>query len=172
MSMEAKILMIIASNNFRDEEYLQPKQILEHAGAKITTASSSIGSITGMLGATAQATVTIDDADSNNYDAVIFVGGTGASEYFKNKRAHEIAKQTFDSGKIIAAICIAPSTLANAGILEGKSATSYPSEQSNLESKGARYTGEPVTRDSNVITGKGPEAATLFGNEIVSALSE
>ena len=165
-----KILMVIASQNFRDEEYQQPKQIFEQNEAEVTTASSTTGQITGMLGGTATASLTIDKIQAQDYDAVVFVGGTGASEFFSNTRAHEIAIETFKSGKIIAAICIAPSTLANAGILNNKNATAYPSEQSNLENRGATYTGEAVTRDGSIITGRGPEAASQFGNEIVSAL--
>lgn len=68
------------------------------------------------------------------------------------------------------AICIAPVTLANAGILEGKRTTAFPSVESDLKARGANYTGNPVERDGKIITGSGPEAATEFGKTIVAAL--
>jgi protease I len=169
---EKKILMIIASDNFRDEEYLEPKQIFDDNGIHVTTASSQTGELKGMLGVMVITNTNINSVNVADYDAVVFVGGTGASEYFDSARAHAIATEAYSSGKITAAICIAPSILANAGVLEGKQATAYESEQENLQSHGAAYTGQAVTRDGNIITGNGPAAATEFGNAIVTALSE
>lgn len=165
-----KVLMVIAPENFRDEEYLTPKEVLEGYGAEITTASKGVETAKGMLGATAKVDMDIDDANAKSYDAVIFVGGTGASIYFDDSKAHSIAKEAHNSGKIVCAICIAPSTLANAGMLDGKKATAWSSEQSNLESKGATYTGESVTQDGNIITANGPTAAKAFGEKIAEAL--
>jgi len=73
-------------------------------------------------------------------------------------------------GKVIGAICIAPSILANAGILSGKYATCFHSEEENLKKKGARVTGELVTQDSTLVTGRGPEAAQEFANKVLSLL--
>lgn len=173
MSLKGKnVLMVIAPENFRDEEYFDTKSVLESQGASVTTASSASGEITGMLGGKATPNLALDDARAGDYDAVVFVGGTGSAAYFQNQRALDLARSALDSGKIVAAICIAPSILANAGILKGKKATSFSSEQGNLESRGAEYTGEPVTRDGVIITGSGPAAASQFGQEIARALSE
>jgi len=166
-----KVLMIIASQNFRDEEYLEPRQIFESHGMEVVTASSKTGELAGMMGATATAGSEIGDVNVSDFDAVVFVGGTGAAEYFDNARAHAIATEAHESGKVLAAICIAPSILANAGVLQGRQATAYSSEQQNLESHGATYTGKSVTRDGSIITANGPGAATGFGNAIVHALS-
>ena len=68
------VLFIIASNNFRDEELFEPKTILEQLGAKTVIASSKTGTSRGMLGKTAEATVTIDAIKVGDYDAVVFVG--------------------------------------------------------------------------------------------------
>lgn len=168
---EKRVLMIIASEDFRDEEYLEPKQIFDDNNIRVTTASSKTGALKGMLGVIVLTNTDINNVNVADYDAVVFVGGSGASEYFDSPRAHAIATEAFESGKITAAICIAPSILANAGLLQDKRATSYSSEQSNLESRGAVFTNQTVTRDGNVITANGPGAATEFGNAIVSALS-
>jgi len=165
-----KILMIIASDKFRDEELFKPRDILTAAGARITIASSKVGPITGMLGGKAQATLDIKQAKAVDYDAVIFVGGIGASEYFSDPTAHKIAIDAADSGKVVGAICIAPSTLANAGLLAGKKATCYVSEKSNLIARRASYTGKGVQVDGQFITADGPVSADAFGKAILTAL--
>ena len=165
-----KILMIIASENFRDEEYFHTKEVLEGYGAQIVTASSRAGEIKGMLGGSAIAEKTLDDVNVSDFDAVVFVGGTGAAEYFNNEKALSIARDAYNSGKVVGAICIAPSILANAGILENKNVTSFPSEKDNIQSKGGIYTGDQVSRDGRIITASGPAAARMFGEEIAKVL--
>ena len=165
-----RVLMIIAPRNFRDEELFQPKEELEKTGNSVTIASTTTDIATGMLGGTAKPDLTINNVDVDDYDAVVFVGGTGSSVYFKDPRAHEIARTANEKGKLIGAICIAPSTLANAGLLRGKKATSYPSEKNNLRSKGANFTGNPVEKDGNIITATGPSSAREFGRTIAKSL--
>jgi len=169
---EKKAVLIVASKNFRDEELFDTKRVLDEAGVKSIIASSKTGAVTGMLGGSAEATIGTEDVIVDNYDAIIFIGGSGAKEYFNNKTALQIARQAAEKEKILAAICIAPSVLANAGVLEGKKATSFASEAGNLRKAKAMYTGSDVERDGLIITGSGPAAATRFGQTIVKALEE
>ncbi len=170
MSEGKKALIVIAFSNFRDEELFDTQAELEKAGIEATISSVKTGNAKGMLGGEAQVQIKIDDADSKNYDAVVFIGGGGASAYFNSKKAHEIAISAYNSGKVLAAICIAPSTLANAGLLKGKKATCFPSEAPNLKSKGAIYTGKAVEIDGRIITADGPKSAHAFGKAIANAL--
>lgn len=166
-----KVLFIIAPQNFRDEELFEPKAVLESAGAQTAIASRKTGTISGAGGKTAKATIALALANAAEYDAIVFVGGTGATEYFNESTAQQIAKKALAEGKILAAICIAPSILANAGLLEGKNATCFSSEAGNLKAKGANYTGQAVTVDGKIITANGPSAARHFGIEIAKALA-
>ncbi|MEW6558138.1 MAG: DJ-1/PfpI family protein [Elusimicrobiota bacterium] len=168
-----KIVMIIAKDGFRDEEYLQPKEIFTNAKIEIVTAASSTGTAKGMLGATQKVDITIDQIDikSGGYDAVIFVGGVGSSEYWDNSVAHKIAQETVKQNKILAAICIAPVTLARGSLLKGKKATVFSSEAEELKSSGALYTGKNVEVDGNIITASGPQAAKEFGKKILELLT-
>lgn len=165
-----KVLMIIAPRNFRDEELFHTKEELEAAGNSVMISSTTIDTATGMLGRTVKPDITINDVNIDDYDAVVFVGGTGSSIYFNNPKTHEIARAANEKEKIIGAICIAPSILANAGLLNGKKATSYSSEESNLRSNGANYTGNPVEKDGNIITADGPSSAREFGRTIAKSL--
>lgn len=166
-----KALLIIAPRNFRDEEYFHTKEELEKAGVEVTTASKSAGDVAGMKGGTATAETDLRDVDAGDYDAVAFIGGGGASVYFNNPAAQGIAKKALEGGKVLAAICIAPSILANAGLLKGKKATAFSSEESNLRSKGADWTGEGVTVDGRIITADGPSSAREFGKAIARAVA-
>lgn len=170
MAQTKNILMIIASQNFRDEELLKPKQIFEKQGFKVTIASSSLNTATGMLGAKVKPEITIENVNVKNYDAVVFVGGVGATEYFQNPLALKIVRDTVKQDKILAAICIAPRILAEAGVLKGKKATVWKSEANALKSKQAIYTAEDVTVDGKIVTASGPHAAEAFGNAIVKLL--
>ena len=171
------VLMIIAHQNFRDEELLKPRQILQNAGAEITIASSSLAPARGALGATVKPDLLLKDVNPADYAAVVFVGGPGAKEYWQDQQAHEIARLALDKDKparpgILAAICIAPVTLANAGVLKGKRATVWPSEAPRLKAAGAIYTAQHVETDGPIITADGPESAAQFGQALLKALAD
>ncbi|GAH23498.1 unnamed protein product [marine sediment metagenome] len=167
---EKKALMIIAERNFRDEELLEPKKILEDREIKVTIASTSLQDSRGMLGATVKPDLLLSSVKVQDYDVIIFVGGGGASQYWNDPLAHSIAQKAVQKDKILGAICIAPVTLANAGVLSGKKATVFSSEIGKLETKGATYTGKPVQVEGKIITGEGPQSAEQFGETIVKAL--
>lgn len=167
-----KVLMIIANNNFRDEELNDPKEVLEGRGVKVVVASSSLREASGMLGMRYKPDITLGDVKVEEYDVIVFIGGGGSSEYWNDKKAHDIARGAISSGKILGAICIAPVTLANAGLLNGKKVTVFPSEAGKLRSKGALCTGKDVERDGKIITASGPVAAKAFGVALIGALEE
>ena len=167
----ANILMIVAPDNFRDEELFEPKKVFENAGADVVIASKGVKTARGKLGGAINVDKNIANVHVDDYDAIVFIGGPGASIFFDDGTALGLAKDAYEKGKITAAICIAPSILANAGILKGKKATAFSSEEDNLNAKGAVYTGRPVTADGKIITANGPGAAAEFGKKIMEALS-
>ena len=169
--MTKKILLIIAPDNFRDEEYFDTKQEIEAAGFKTITANSTGQRSKSSFGKIVKPNKNIYDVSSEKFDAIVFVGGEGARIYFDNNRALELAKEFFNSGKIVSAICIAPVILVNAGFMLGKKATGFPSIRDEIKAVGT-YTGEPVEVDGNIITANGPKAAKEFGMKIVQALSK
>jgi protease I len=125
----------------------------------------------GMLGMQVKPDVLYTDVKADDCDAVVFVGGNGAQEYWQDPKAHGLAREADKAGKIVSAICIAPVTLANAGLLKGKEATVWPSESGQIEGKGARYRKAGVVRDGRIVTADGPESAAAFGTKLVEALS-
>ncbi|RLE10340.1 DJ-1 family protein [Candidatus Aerophobetes bacterium] len=161
----------MAEKNFRDEELFEPKKILEAEGVKVIVASTSFNIARGMLGGKVKPDMLLSEIKVDDYDAIIFVGGSGASQYWNDSLAHNIAKEAVEKNKVLGAICIAPVTLANAGVLRGKKATVWPSERGKIEARGAIYTGESVQIEGKIITAEGPQAARKFGEAIAKALS-
>lgn len=167
--MSKKVLMVIAPKDFRDEEFFDTKKVLEDSGAEITVVNSTGQPSKSMFGKVVTPDKNFYSVDSKDYDAIVFIGGQGTPVYFDNKQAQNLAKEFNESGKIVAAICIAPVILARAGVLAGKKATVFPSGRNDINAVGT-YTGNPVEKDGNLITGSGPEAAKDFGKEIAEAL--
>ena len=163
--------MIVASENFRDEELFETRDALKGAQVQTVIASTKTGTVTGMLGGRAQAEILVSSIVVDDYNAVIFIGGAGAAQYFDDAAALDIARKASSKSKVLAAICIAPTTLANAGVLKGVKATCFSSERSKLEKAGAIYTGSPVEKDGLIITADGPSSAAQFGKTIVDALA-
>jgi protease I len=166
-----KAVLIVARENFRDEELFETRRVLTQAGVNTVVASTKTGTIRGMLGRVAEATILVNDIVIDDYDAIIFVGGAGATEYFQSRAAWNISRDALQKKKILGAICIAPAILANAGLLKGVKVTSFPTERDRLIRAGALYTGVPVERDGLIITGDGPMASVLFGRAIAEALA-
>ena len=110
------------------------------------------------------------DIKVDDFDGIFFVGGGGASVYFEDETVHNIARQFYDNGKIVSAICIAPVILANAGLLQNKKATVFPDGADALLQNGAIYTGNDVEVDGQIVTGNGPQAAKHFAEELLKLI--
>ena len=169
---DKKVVMIIAYQNFRDEELFIPQKIFEKNGIKVDIASIKKGIARGMLGGTVNVKLTLKEVKENDYDGIIFVGGIGCESLFEDNDAKKLAFQFYKNKKVIGAICLAPIILANAGILKGKKATCFPSASNNLIKNGAIYTKNTIEIDGNIVTGSGPEVAEKFGMEILRLLSK
>lgn len=162
-----KVLMVIAADRFQDEEFGQPYNLLIKLGATVKLACSQKGKAKGVFGRQVTPDLLIGECKADDYDAIVFIGGPGASEYFNNPEAHALARAAAAKDKVLGAICIAPVTLANAGVLKGKKATVFPSEQDQLVSQGAHLAQQNVVVDGRIVTAIGPQAAREFAEALV-----
>lgn len=164
--------MIIPPDRFRDEELFVTREELENAGHTISVASTKKGLCPGSRGGSAMADLSLSEIETSLYDAVVYVGGGGSKKLFNNEMAMKIAAAMDREGKIVAAICLAPVILANAGVLKGRNATVAGTEAKTIGLMGATYTGPGVTVDNNIVTANAPKASHLFGQTIVKLLEE
>ncbi len=170
--MSQSILIVIPPGNFRDEEYAEPREIFDNAGFPVTIASKEAKEYTGMMGSKLTADIPLNEIKVNDYDAVVFIGGTGWEDYLTDQQFLTIAENFYNNDKVVAAICWAPSVLAKAGILKAKKATVWSGAKMDLIEGGAEYTGELVTIDGKIVTGNGPTAAKEFGQKVVEVLNQ
>jgi len=168
-SQKDKILFIVAPQDFRDDELFTTKEILQQ-DYDVIIASRDVEIAQGMLGARVKVDLDIRDVNVDDYIAIVFIGGSGTTVYFDDQTALNIAKQAYQKNKTIGAICLAPAILANAGILNGKKATSFKSARDILKKHGAIVLDQPVVIDNNIITASGPDAAYDFGNALLKAI--
>jgi protease I len=168
------ILMIIASKDFRDEEYNIPRAIFETEKITVITIADQKRAV-GRFGLTISVDVLLQESEPIEFDAVFFVGGGGCLDYMQNESAKNIAVTALAQGKILSAICAAPRLLLHWGLLKNKKMTGWNGDDllSRLAQKaGALYTGSAVQRDANVVTADGPESAREAAETIVRLLKK
>lgn len=168
-----KVLLAIAPERFRDEEFAEPAAALDKAGISYDIASVRAGPCTGMLGAKVYAGAAFEDVNPRNYDGLVIVGGSGSQDFlWENSALVRLAIWFSETNRVVSAICLAPVVLSRPGILKGKNATVYESQQSVFEMKKGRalLRQEPVVKDGRIITANGPDAAKDFAAAVVAEL--
>jgi protease I len=118
-----RIAMIIAHSGFQDTEFSVPFAWFRQKGADVKVFSTKPGIAKGSFGLSVEVDGDLDSLDVANYDAIVFVGGSGTMALRDDARAIGIAKTAKALGKAIGAICWSPTILAKAGVLEGRDAT-------------------------------------------------
>lgn len=171
-----KAAIIIASENFRDEEYFITKEVLEKKGISVKTVCDKTKAI-GKFGGEAEADILINDLNIDYFDAVIFAGGQGAVKLLDNELTYGIIRKAMLMKKIIAAICIAPTILAKAGVLKDKRATAWSSDMDKsaikiIQLNDGRYERSEIVKDGNIITAENAEFAEEFGEAIADELTK
>jgi protease I len=166
-------LLIIAQKGFQDFELDGTRQGLLDAGFTVVLASSEVGECVGKFGGKETAAIALRDVHVGDCDRIGFIGGPGAEALKDDIYAKAIAKDAFEAGMPLGAICIAPLILAAAGILTGKRATCFVGDGRGprfLADRGAKYLHEDVVVDGNIVTANGPEAAEEFGKMLAAIM--
>ncbi len=175
MKLDGKrVLMVIPHTQFRDEEFFEPRKILEGEGAKVVVASTSVRICRGMKGGSVQAEISIAEAKAEDYAALVLCGGSSVPGFFWNdKKLQELAAAMSAAGKIVAAICLSTVVLAKAKLLAGREATVYflPEAIEELKTAGAKYVKETLLIDGNIILAEGPLDSQRFGQALRTALA-
>lgn len=163
-----KSILVILAPGFEEIEAITPIDILRRADIDVTIASlendlhvRSRGNIIVI------AETKLNDVLNKNFDAILLPGGPGTKNLRDDSRVLALVNQFHDEGKLVGAICAAPTVLLDAGLLDGKRYTAHFSvndELTNIQKQSA------VIKDRNIITSQGPGTAPQFGFALVEAL--
>ena len=144
--------------------------LLRRAGIEVVVAGLKPGVVTASRGVQLVPDVTLDAALQHDYDMVVLPGGMpGAAHLKADPRMIGLLKKMAAAGQYTAAICAAPMVLAEAGLLDGKRATSYPGFLDALP--GVTLSSAPVVQDGKVLTSRGPGTAMDFALALVEVLT-
>ena len=163
-------VVVLLADGFEEVEAMAIVDVLRRAEIEVTVAGLHDGPVTSARKVKVIPDSVIDTVETDNFDMVVLPGGQPGSDNLNaDPRVTDLIKSFCDKGKLTGAICAAPFVLANAGVLEGKRATSYPSYRDKLGA--AVYEEKAVVTDGTVLTSKGPGTALCFGLAIVERLA-
>lgn len=160
--------MVVALQRYNTSELLKPKKIFETEGMQVTVVSSEKGEAVSSDGVAVPVDLVNDQVKVKNFNAIVFVGGSGSIQYINSIKAHTIARDAISQKKVLSAICGATSVLAQAGVLKGKRATG--AYRLPIVNSGGIFGDELVITDRKLVTGAGPTAADEFTRAIIAAL--
>ena len=174
--LKGRKIAILATDGFEQVELTDPKKNVETAGASTEVLSVKEGSIKGWKHTDWGDSVRVDKLVSNakvdDYDALILPGGQINPDKLRmEKSAVEFVKKFVASGKPVAAICHGPWMLIEAGVVKGKTVTSWPSIRTDLENAGAKWVDREAVEDGNLITSRKPDDLPAFSKKLTEVVA-
>jgi protease I len=175
--LNGKKVAILVEDGFEQVELTSPKQALEDAGAQTFIVSPKADKVKGWehtkWGQEFPVDVTIEQANANNFDALLLPGGVMNPDKLRtNKPAIQFVRSFFDQRKPVAVICHGPWVLVEAGVLRGRTVTSYHSIQTDVKNAGANWIDQEVVVDQGLVTSRNPDDLPAFNRKLVEEVSE
>jgi len=176
-SLKGKKVALLATDGFEQVELTEPRKALDDAGATTVVVSPKEGEIKGWefkdWGDTVKVDKTLDNANPNEFDALVLPGGVINPDHLRmDPAAINFVRQFVATGKTVAAICHGPWTLLEAGALRGKTVTSWPSLKTDLKNAGANWVDQPVVTDGQFIFSRKPDDIPAFSEAIIASLRD
>ena len=163
------MVYIILGTGFEEIEAVAPCDILRRGGVEVKFAGIGGTLIKGGNGITVQADCTVEEMELENMELIMLPGGMGGvRSILGSETAMNAVKYAYENGKLVSAICAAPTILAKLGITDGKHATVYPGMEDQMGS--AIMEDAHAVRDGKVLTGRAPGAALEFGYMLLEEL--
>ena len=145
--------------------------LMRRAGIDVVTAGLDDQPVTASRGVRLIPDTTLDEVLGKDFDMIVLPGGLpGADHLDRDERIHALLRRLSEAGKYTAAICAAPKVFANAGLLDGKQATSYPGVIDAMDLPATRVLSDAVVSDGNVVTSRGPGTAMDFALALIEKL--
>ena len=165
------MVVVFLAEGFEEVEALAPVDVMRRAGLTVKLAGVTGEKVTGSHGICVQTDLAAEEVDVSALEAMVLPGGLPGTHNLEASPAVQgCIDNCVEQGKLVAAICAAPSILAHKGLLAGKNATAFPSFQKDLEEGGALLSESYVVRDGQFLTARGMGVATQFGLALAAAL--
>jgi deglycase len=175
--LKGKKVAFLAADMFEEVELAEPWKALEQAGAELDLVSLQDGEIQGFnhydKAGSFKVDKSVEVASANDYDALVLPGGVGNPDNLRqDENAVQFVRDFFEQGKPVAAICHAPWTLIEAGVVRGRTLTSFPSLQTDLRNAGADWVDEEVHVDNGLVTSRKPDDIPAFNRKVIEEIRE
>ena len=166
------IAFLVAPEGIEQVELTDPWKAVESAGGTPRLLSTTKGTVQAFnhldKADTFDVDATVADADPDAFDGLVLPGGVANPDALRlDKEAIAFVRSFVDSGHPVAAICHAPWTLIEAGVVDGKRMTSWPSLQTDLRNAGAEWVDEEVVVDGTMVTSRKPDDLPAFNQAMV-----
>ncbi|MEO1362272.1 MAG: type 1 glutamine amidotransferase domain-containing protein [Pseudomonadota bacterium] len=176
-AIENSKILIMATHGFEQSELTGPKQQLADAGATVHVATLDGEPITGWdtadWGTSVDADLKISDVNVDDYIALVLPGGQINPDILRtDETAVQVVRDFVAGNKIVAAICHAPWMLIEAGVVEGREMTAYPSIRTDLRNAGADVVDKEVAISNGIITSRNPGDIDAFVAKILEEVKE
>jgi protease I len=175
--LQGKRIAILATDGVEQVELTEPRRALEAAGAEVELVSLEQGEFQGFdhldKGQTFHADKAVSDAVPTDYDGLVLPGGVANPDFLRaNDDAVRFVRSFFEQGTPVGAICHGPWTLVDAGVVEGRTVTSWPSIKTDLVNAGAHWVDEDVVVDRGLVTSRKPDDLPAFNAKLVEEFGE
>jgi protease I len=170
--LQGKRVAVLAADMVEQVELVEPRKALEDAGAQVDLVSIHDGEIQGFDHFTPAAKHTVDrtveEADASEYDALMVPGGVGNPDQLRgDENAVAFVRAFFEQSKPVAAICHAPWVLVEAGVVRGRTLTSWPTLQTDIRNAGGTWVDQEVVVDGNLVTSRKPDDIPAFDEKMI-----
>jgi len=177
MNVEGLKVAILATDGFEEAELTKPRDALRDAGAQTAIVSPKSGTIRAWVtqdwGDEIDVDETLDEADPEDYDALVLPGGViNADRLRMEPSAVAFIKAMVDAGKPVGVICHGPWALIEAGALRGHRMTSWPSLKTDIQNAGAQWVDEEVVVDGAMVSSRKPDDLPAFNREITRLFAQ
>ena len=174
--LQGKRVAFLATDGVEEVEYTEPRKAVEAAGGTAELVSIKDGEIQAVnhmdKAGTYRVDRTVREADAADYDALVLPGGVANPDFLRTDAdAVRFVRDFVTADKPVAAICHGPWTLVEAGVVSGRTLTSWPSLRTDLANAGATWVDEQVYVDGKLVTSRKPDDLPAFCDKLLEQIA-